>query len=85
MAIIPDCIPPSILNPPAKMSALSILARAAQPHLNSLMKRKKSWPRRNPGVMLVFCIVFIIVTGLLSLFIYRKIVARRDKRLGETV
>jgi hypothetical protein len=46
-------------------------------HLHLLAKRKKSWPAKNAGVMLVFCIVFVIATGLISLAVYRKILARR--------
>lgn len=58
-------------NTTHKMPALDIA------HLHLLAKRKKSWPAKNAGVMLVFCIAFIVASGLISLAVYRKILARR--------
>ena len=42
--------------------------------------KRKNFAGKNPGVILVFCIVFIIVVGLLGLFLYRKMLARRARR-----
>ncbi|KAF2142175.1 uncharacterized protein K452DRAFT_287394 [Aplosporella prunicola CBS 121167] len=55
---------------------LALLARA--PH-HQLVKRK-NWAAREPGVVLVFCIVFIVALLLVSLFIQRKLTARRELR-----
>ena len=37
-------------------------------------------PGENAGVMVVFCVVFVVGVGLISLFIYKKMLARREKR-----
>jgi hypothetical protein len=41
------------------------------------LSKRKNWPAKNAGVMVVFCVVFVVAAGLSSLFIYRKILARR--------
>ena len=40
---------------------------------------RHNWAYRNPGIVLVFCIVFIVATGLIALFLYRKILARKAR------
>lgn len=40
-------------------------------------KHRHNWAHRNPGVVLVFCIVFIVGLGVVSLFAYRKWMARK--------
>ncbi|KKF97084.1 hypothetical protein CFIMG_005873RA [Ceratocystis fimbriata CBS 114723] len=57
----------------------SVVAREAVSHL---VKRRKNWAHRQPGVILVFCIVFIIGVGLLSLFVHRKLKARKERKLS---
>jgi hypothetical protein len=59
------------------MAAISIEARDAAYHL--LMKRK-NWAAREAGVVVVFCVVFIVATGLLSLYISRALARRRAAR-----
>ncbi|KAF2015713.1 hypothetical protein BU24DRAFT_461946 [Aaosphaeria arxii CBS 175.79] len=44
--------------------------------VNHLMKRK-NWAAREPGVILVFAIIGAVAILLLSLFIHKKITARR--------
>ena len=51
------------------------------PH-HTLVRRKSNWASHNVGVTLVFCIVFIIASGLIGLFLYRKMLARRARRAG---
>ncbi|KAE9378368.1 hypothetical protein N431DRAFT_435498 [Stipitochalara longipes BDJ] len=61
------------------MVALTPLeARDAVTHL--LTKREKSWPAREAGVMVVFCVVFVVAVGLLSLCISRALARRRAAR-----
>jgi hypothetical protein len=50
------------------MAAVSLIRPG--PHLHQFVRR--SWAGRNPGVILVFCIVFIVALGLISLYIYRR-------------
>ena len=55
-----------------------IVARDADSNL--LAKREESWAQQEVGVIVVFCIVGIVGTGLITLFIYKKIIARKAAR-----
>ncbi|KAK0752328.1 hypothetical protein B0T18DRAFT_426817 [Schizothecium vesticola] len=55
----------------------SLVAREV---LTQLVKREKNWAAREPGVMVVFCIVGVVAIGLTSLFVYKKLVARRNAK-----
>jgi len=44
-----------------------------------LLKRS-NFASQNPGVIVVFCILFLIAVGLLGVFIVRKRRAQRDSR-----
>ena len=70
---------PSFKSPSPKMPALdySLIARRAS---SPLAKREITWPRENAGVMVVFCIVFVVGVGLLALFISRKMAARKARK-----
>ena len=50
----------------------SIVARAAASQL-----AKRNWAGQEAGVILVFCIVFVVGVGLISLFVYKKLAARK--------
>ena len=61
---------------------LSQLAYHAHMAAHQLVRRKrKNWAGKNAGVVLVFCIVLVIAFGLIVLFLYRKILARRAARI----
>ena len=57
----------------------SLILRRADASLHMLVKRK-NWAAKNAGVVLVLCIIGILATGLLLLFLYRKMLARRAAR-----
>ncbi|THC88058.1 hypothetical protein EYZ11_012500 [Aspergillus tanneri] len=38
---------------------------------------KRNWASENPGVILVFCIVFIVAVGIICLLLYRKWLTRK--------
>ncbi|KAL1998919.1 hypothetical protein VTN02DRAFT_5342 [Thermoascus thermophilus] len=40
-------------------------------------RHRHNWANRNPGVVLVFCIVFLVGLGIVALFAYRKWMARK--------
>jgi len=61
------------------MAAIRLIERADSP-LHQLVRRKKNWAGKNVGVVLVFCIVFVIAAGLSSLYFYRKWMARKARR-----
>ncbi len=42
--------------------------------------KRSNWAGRNAGVMVVFCIVFVVAVGLIALFISKKVQARKEKR-----
>ncbi|KAG2012686.1 hypothetical protein GB937_007039 [Aspergillus fischeri] len=48
-------------------------------HIHHLAKRRHNWASENPGVVLVFCIVFIVGVGIIGLFVYRRWMARKAK------
>lgn len=60
------------------MAAIS-LPVVARDTFTTLTKRN-NWAGENAGVMVVFCVVFVVGVGLISLFIYKKMLARREKR-----
>lgn len=39
--------------------------------------KRSDWASRNPGPILVFCIVFVVGLGIVLLFVYRKLMARK--------
>ncbi|KAI8718642.1 hypothetical protein NCS52_00643600 [Fusarium sp. LHS14.1] len=47
--------------------------------VNHLVKRK-NWAAREPGVMVVFCIVGVVAIGLIGLFIHKKLAARKANK-----
>jgi hypothetical protein len=61
------------------MAALTPLEAHNAVHV-LLSKREKSWPAREAGVMVVFCVVFVVASGLLALCISRAIAKRRAAR-----
>jgi hypothetical protein len=53
----------------------SLIARS-DAQLNQLMKRK-NWAAKEPGVILVFCIVGALAILLIGIFLMKKVAARR--------
>ncbi|RHZ57065.1 hypothetical protein CDV55_104492 [Aspergillus turcosus] len=43
------------------------------------LAKRHNWASENPGVILVFCIVFIVGVGVIALFAYRKWMARKAR------
>lgn len=62
--------------------SLPIVARDA---ISQIAKRGSNWPAENAGVMVVFCITFIVAVGLIGLLIYKKMLARKEKRVVSSV
>jgi len=60
------------------MAAIS-LPLVARDTISTLAKRS-NWAGENAGVMVVFCVVFVVAVGLIVLFIYKKMLARKEKR-----
>ncbi len=58
------------------MVALAKALPVAAPSLHELVKRK-NWAQRQPGVILVFCIVASVVLLLTGLWLQKKVAARR--------
>jgi hypothetical protein len=51
---------------------MSLVARS-ELAVHQLMKRKKNWAAREPGVILVFCIVGAIAILLIGLMVQKKV------------
>ncbi|KAG6000862.1 hypothetical protein E4U43_001479 [Claviceps pusilla] len=41
---------------------------------------KRSWPSENSGVMVVFCIVFLVACGLIAISITKCLARRKEKK-----
>jgi hypothetical protein len=52
----------------------SIVARN---QFSQLLKREENWAQQEAGVVVVFCIVFIVAVGLIALWIHKKLAARK--------
>lgn len=67
------------------MAAISVIDRSEAPNLRQFGKRD-NWAAENPGVILVFCIVFVVGFGIVALFAYRRWMKRKaDKETYESV
>ncbi|KAJ5204312.1 uncharacterized protein N7498_005191 [Penicillium cinerascens] len=67
------------------MAAISLIDRSQAETIHLLAKREKNWAAREPGVVLVFCIVFLVACGIISLFAYRRWMKRKaEKETYET-
>ncbi|PGH03609.1 hypothetical protein AJ79_07338 [Helicocarpus griseus UAMH5409] len=62
------------------MAAISLITRDEA--VQQLAKRS-NWAGENAGVMLVFCLLFVIGVGLIVLFIYRWMMGRKAARGGQ--
>ncbi|KAJ5758405.1 hypothetical protein N7520_005561 [Penicillium odoratum] len=58
------------------MAPINHIAPSQASYLHSLLKRS-NWASKNPGVVLVFCIVFLVGLGIVSLLIYRHMLKRK--------
>ncbi|RAK75796.1 uncharacterized protein BO72DRAFT_381739 [Aspergillus fijiensis CBS 313.89] len=61
------------------MAAIDALVSTAAQRHHQLIKRS-NWASRNPGVVLVFCIVFIVAVGIVALLIYRRWMKRKAEK-----
>jgi predicted negative regulator of RcsB-dependent stress response len=75
------------------MAPINLLDRSQAETVHLLLKRadlhqlvkRKNWAARNPGVVLVFCIVFLVALGLVALVAYRRWLKRKaNKETYET-
>lgn len=53
-----------------------LVARDTMSHL----AKRSNWAQREAGVIVVFCIVFIVLVGVIGLFISRRISSARARR-----
>ncbi|KFG80299.1 hypothetical protein MANI_027439 [Metarhizium anisopliae] len=66
-------------NSPNNIMAAINTALVAREAISTLVKRK-SWPAENAGVMVVFCIVFVVAVGLIGLWIAKFLSRRREAK-----
>lgn len=57
----------------------AINALVAREAVSTIAKRQ-NWAQKEAGVIVVFCIVFIVAVGIIGLFIGRKISAARARK-----
>ncbi|KAJ5677214.1 uncharacterized protein N7477_002847 [Penicillium maclennaniae] len=61
------------------MAPISLISRTESETLRLLIKRS-NWASKNPGVILVFCIVFLVALGIIALFAYRRYLKRKANK-----
>ncbi|KAJ5924943.1 hypothetical protein N7454_007582 [Penicillium verhagenii] len=61
------------------MAAISLGSPLQASSLYTLAKRR-NFASRNPGVVLVFCIVFLVGLGIVSLLIYRQVLKKKAQK-----
>lgn len=54
----------------------AIVARDTLSHIT----KRQNWAQQEAGVVVVFCIVFVVAVGVIGLFISRKISAARARK-----
>lgn len=54
----------------------ALVAREAISHIT----KRENWAQKEAGVVVVFCIVFVVAVGVIGLFISKKISAARAKK-----
>ncbi|RYP18945.1 hypothetical protein DL765_003623 [Monosporascus sp. GIB2] len=62
------------------MPAINNAAIVARDTFGALAKREQNWAAQEPGVIVVFCIVFLVGCGLIGLWISKLIAKRRAKK-----
>ncbi|KAK9417950.1 putative Cytochrome b5 [Seiridium unicorne] len=67
-------------SPNSKMPAINT-AIVARDSFSSIAKRQ-NWAAKEAGVVVVFCIVFVVAVGLIGLFIHKKVAARKARKAG---
>ncbi|KAK7952045.1 uncharacterized protein PG986_007773 [Apiospora aurea] len=62
------------------MPAISntIVAREAMSHI----AKRENWAKQEAGVIVVFCIVFIVAVGLIGLWISKCLASRKAKKVA---
>ncbi|KAM0809104.1 hypothetical protein AB5N19_09447 [Seiridium cardinale] len=68
----------SHLQKDSKMPAINT-AIVARDSFSSIAKRQ-NWAAKEAGVVVVFCIVFVVAVGLIGLFIHKKLAARKARK-----
>jgi hypothetical protein len=52
---------------------LSLIAARGEFAIHQLVKRRKNWAQREPGVIVVFVIVFLVALLVIAMFINKKV------------
>lgn len=53
----------------------SVVAREAY----STIAKRENWAKKEAGVVVVFCVVFVVAVGIISLLISKKLKARKAR------
>lgn len=61
------------------MPAINTAAIVARDTFSTIAKRE-NWAQKEAGVVVVFCIVFVVAVGLIGLWIHKTCAARRARK-----
>jgi hypothetical protein len=59
---------------------MAVISLPLAPEAIHYISRRSNWAGHEAGVIVVFCVVFIVVTGVLGVFIGRAISRRKINR-----
>lgn len=62
------------------MAAITLTTSALVARTTTIPTKHRSWAKHEAGVILVFCIIFIVAAGLIGLFVFRKLAASRARK-----
>ncbi|KAK3377841.1 hypothetical protein B0H63DRAFT_525105 [Podospora didyma] len=60
-----------------KMPAIETSQLIAREAVSQFAKRADNWAAQEAGVVVVFCVVFLVAVGVLAAFIHKKLAARK--------
>jgi ATP/ADP translocase len=64
---------------------MTAISTVAVPNTAHYLGKRSNWAGKEAGVVLVFCITFVVAAGLIGLFVSRAINRRRMKRQASHV
>lgn len=65
------------------MAAINTIALAARSEAIAHIAKRSNWAARNAGVMVVFCIVFVVAVGLIGLWLSKLLSARKAAKASQ--
>lgn len=62
------------------LPTLSITMAALMTREMAQLAKRENWAKQEAGVVVVLCIVFVVAVGLVGLYVYKKVKARKEAK-----